>query len=402
MLPIKPKFDVPASVMDGATPLPPLRTDPVRLDSHFPKVPQNANAMVRLAAQAPGQRMLAGHWMPTLVQQHQAKVAATPSAQLVVAHTDVNGRFIDGSGRADVGPPDFDEFPVLRVLGRKAVERLSNTVMYGLGLLDWFNPTGVIPTPEARYAMKRTHEDLVSTAGFVAEMVVAPIQTLSGMVSAPLHALDEADELSRQGRSAQAAELRGEVVWGLLLAAFGHMKLVKAKPIELETPNPQIDLVRSIQRREPDDIDLRVEGMTREQARASNFYVYEYQHEAPYGTFMRSRVVDGTLKNSVHVNPAFRPVYGGGADLFDALLLRLWGDGIAVNRVNHLWLEGSDNYLAYANNLKRGMTREQAAAQTWSGAYWGERGFGKVRIPYAFDDPSRSFDNYVVVDMTRD
>ena len=48
------------------------------------------------------------------------------------------------------------------------------------------------------------------------------------------------------------------------------------------------------------------------------------------------------------------------------------------------------------------MTREQAAAQTWSGTYWNERGFGKLRIHYAFEDPKRSFDNYVVVDMTRD
>lgn len=370
MLPIKPHFDRPPSVLEGVVPQAHVRVDPLRLDAHFPKLTGGASALAQVAAQAPGERKFgAGHWMPTLAQQHQAKVAATPSAQLVVAHTDVNGRFIDGSGRVDVGSPDFDEFPLLRRLGNKAHEGISGVLTYGLGLLDWFNPTGVIPTPEARYAMKKTQDTLASTAGFIADLATDHVATLSQIASVPLQALDAADELSRQGRDDHAAELRAEVAWELVGFVLGTRKRVGLSFSESKRPSlplPKVDVSDQI--------------ILVHSSRRGSLVKYEYEVSKQH--FLKVTIKDGILSDYIWADPNLRATHGGGRDMLLSLMRRLEKDGVQVRGVQQEWLRGvGDNHRDYVLSKQvRGMTSAEAAKSTWSGNFWSKLGYDKVRI----------------------
>lgn len=105
--------------------------------------------------------------------------------------------------------------------------------------------------------------------------------------------------------------------------------------------------------------------------------------------------------NAMVVGPNDRAYYGSGKDILDALQARLWADGVSFSTVRHYWHQGtSDNFEAYRLNRAQAMPPEVAAANTWSGRYWSEAGFRKLRI--VDQDESSPSSRYVIVDMQRE
>ncbi|WP_156440223.1 MULTISPECIES: hypothetical protein [unclassified Burkholderia] len=72
-----------------------------------------------------------------------------------------------------------------------------------------------------------------------------------------------------------------------------------------------------------------------------------------------------------------------GTDMFASAMQRLEQDGVQVNAIRGTWISGTDsvNAAQYASNLSKGMTPQQAAANTWTGRIAARYGFTNVGVP---------------------
>ena len=72
-----------------------------------------------------------------------------------------------------------------------------------------------------------------------------------------------------------------------------------------------------------------------------------------------------------------------GTDMFLSAMQRLQQESIQVNAVRGTWIEGTDsvNAAQYLENLSKGLTPQQAAANTWTGKIAGSQGFLNVGVP---------------------
>lgn len=94
--------------------------------------------------------------------------------------------------------------------------------------------------------------------------------------------------------------------------------------------------------------------------------------------------IEITLKNgSLEFNVAAggdAAALGSGTDMFNSAMLRLQRDGVKVDRVQGVWIPGtgSDNYSQFINNVNSGMTRTDAARNTWTGRIAASHGYSEV------------------------
>ncbi|HEX7634698.1 MAG TPA: hypothetical protein VF427_05380 [Noviherbaspirillum sp.] len=72
-----------------------------------------------------------------------------------------------------------------------------------------------------------------------------------------------------------------------------------------------------------------------------------------------------------------RETYGSGRDMFISLMKRLEEERITVDRIQAHWATNDDsvNTKSYLENLDHGMSRQDAANNTWTGRILGEYGF---------------------------
>ena len=75
--------------------------------------------------------------------------------------------------------------------------------------------------------------------------------------------------------------------------------------------------------------------------------------------------------------------HGSGTDMFVSAMQRLEQEGVQVNAIRGTWYTNSDsvNTAQYLSNLSKGMTPEQAAANTWTGNMASKYGFTVVGTP---------------------
>lgn len=69
--------------------------------------------------------------------------------------------------------------------------------------------------------------------------------------------------------------------------------------------------------------------------------------------------------------------------MFASAMQRLDQEGVQVNAIRGTWIEGTDsvNAAEYLSNLDRGMSPQQAAANTWTGRMAARYGFTNVGVP---------------------
>lgn len=75
------------------------------------------------------------------------------------------------------------------------------------------------------------------------------------------------------------------------------------------------------------------------------------------------------------------PFYdASGTDMFASAMQRLGNEGIQVNQVRGAWETGTDsvNTVKYLKNIADGMSKENAALNTWTGKISQKYGYGKV------------------------
>lgn len=72
-----------------------------------------------------------------------------------------------------------------------------------------------------------------------------------------------------------------------------------------------------------------------------------------------------------------------GTDMFLSATQRLQQEGVQVNSIRGTWIEGTDsvNSAQYLSNLSKGMTPQQAAANTWTGRIAASQGYTNVGVP---------------------
>jgi hypothetical protein len=69
--------------------------------------------------------------------------------------------------------------------------------------------------------------------------------------------------------------------------------------------------------------------------------------------------------------------------MFLSAMQRLKQEGVQVNSIRGTWIEGTDsvNSAQYLSNLSKGMTPQQAAANTWTGRIAASQGYTNVSVP---------------------
>ena len=75
------------------------------------------------------------------------------------------------------------------------------------------------------------------------------------------------------------------------------------------------------------------------------------------------------------------PLYeASGTDMFASAMQRLESEGVQVNKIRGAWVQGSDsvNTAQYMKNIASGMSKEDAALNTWTGQISQRYGYGKV------------------------
>lgn len=75
------------------------------------------------------------------------------------------------------------------------------------------------------------------------------------------------------------------------------------------------------------------------------------------------------------------PLYdASGTDMFASAMQRLGNEGIQVNKIRGAWVAGTDsvNTAQYLENIAHGMSKENAALNTWTGQISQRYGYGKV------------------------
>ena len=75
------------------------------------------------------------------------------------------------------------------------------------------------------------------------------------------------------------------------------------------------------------------------------------------------------------------PYYdASGTDMFASAMQRLVNEGIKVNQIRGAWEAGTDsvNTARYLENIANGMSKENAALNTWTGRIAQKYGYGKV------------------------
>ncbi|WP_191488224.1 hypothetical protein [Pseudomonas sp. FEN] len=75
------------------------------------------------------------------------------------------------------------------------------------------------------------------------------------------------------------------------------------------------------------------------------------------------------------------PFYdASGTDMFASAMQRLGNEGIQVNQIRGAWEAGTDsvNTAKYLQNIANGMSKENAALNTWTGQISQKYGYTKV------------------------
>jgi len=69
-----------------------------------------------------------------------------------------------------------------------------------------------------------------------------------------------------------------------------------------------------------------------------------------------------------------------GTDMFASAMQRLGNEGVQVNKIRGSWETGTDsvNIAQYRQNIANGMSKENAALNTWTGKLSQKYGFTKV------------------------
>jgi hypothetical protein len=76
-------------------------------------------------------------------------------------------------------------------------------------------------------------------------------------------------------------------------------------------------------------------------------------------------------------------ILGSGTDMFSSLMKRINNNNISINGINGVWELGTDsvNAAEFVQNINTGMTREQAAMNTWTGRIASRYGYTVVLVP---------------------
>lgn len=76
-------------------------------------------------------------------------------------------------------------------------------------------------------------------------------------------------------------------------------------------------------------------------------------------------------------------ILGSGIDMFASLMQRINIENIEINGVNGLWDSETDsaNAAEFVRNINAGMTKEQAAMNTWTGRVVSRYGYNQVLVP---------------------
>lgn len=71
------------------------------------------------------------------------------------------------------------------------------------------------------------------------------------------------------------------------------------------------------------------------------------------------------------------------SDMFASAMQRLQREGVQVSSIRGVWIEGTDsvNAAQYMSNIGRGMSPQQAAANTWTGRMAARYGYTNVGVP---------------------
>ena len=69
--------------------------------------------------------------------------------------------------------------------------------------------------------------------------------------------------------------------------------------------------------------------------------------------------------------------------MFASAMQRLQRENVQVNSIRGVWIDGTDsvNAAQYLSNLNRGMSPQQAAANTWTGNMAARYGYTNVGVP---------------------
>ena len=87
-----------------------------------------------------------------------------------------------------------------------------------------------------------------------------------------------------------------------------------------------------------------------------------------------------TSSSAIYTKEASTTVRGG--EVFKAILDRFRADGVAFKGVRGLWFSG-DNLATFNDLIKKGLSPEQAASQTFTGKMAARNGYPNVRFDYA-------------------
>ncbi|MDR5776588.1 MULTISPECIES: hypothetical protein, partial [unclassified Caballeronia] len=106
--------------------------------------------------------------------------------------------------------------------------------------------------------------------------------------------------------------------------------------------------------------------------------------DAEYGSHGLNAYIDQSQRLSFEVRAQGDiAALGSGTDMFASMMLRLDREGIPVNGITGTWISGTDsvNAAEYGRNLAAGMSKEDAAINTWTGRMASRYGFTSVTVP---------------------
>ncbi|MBB5407659.1 YD repeat-containing protein [Paraburkholderia sp. HC6.4b] len=106
--------------------------------------------------------------------------------------------------------------------------------------------------------------------------------------------------------------------------------------------------------------------------------------DAEYGSHGLNAYIDQSQRLSFEIRANGDVAkLGSGKDMFASMMLRLDREGIEVNGITGTWVSGTDsvNAAEYARNLAAGMSKENAALNTWTGRLASSYGYTSVIVP---------------------
>ncbi|MGC3939531.1 hemagglutinin repeat-containing protein [Roseobacter sp. EG26] len=260
---------------------------------------------------------------------------------------------------------------VANTYGTYLSTQMSQAAATALLELPIDNATGLIDLAAITLSAAAGDPQAQAQLLLVKDAFLHPLTAIDKSIKADLAEADRLEALGTADSIKRANAIRSKVfiegafavtgITGVLSAASGGIRIVGKAPNTGPLP-PRVDISDDLNRINRSDVDAQ--------------YLYR---DPDSGHGIEITVQNGSLEFNVAAG-GDAAALGSGTDMFNSAILRLQRDGVVVDRVQGVWIPGtgSDNYSQFINNVNSGLTRTDAARNTWTGRIAASHGYTEV------------------------